>query len=279
MTAWNEAPLIGPAIESLFAVGCDRVIMVDGQWQGFAPDEPDASTDGTQEIARLAGAEVIDPPIGGWASQVEARNAYMIGEPGDWYLVCDADERCHGTLPPLNDDNDTYWVELKGPVASGPISGTRLFRHAGETARYYGRHYAIYVDGLLLAKPVFRAYGFYIENIERNDPQRAAIKKAFYPHQRDSEGQQKVMRQLPAVHLGPLEYIGKGWVPGIPARNLTANEADRHYFALVENMAGPRPMYRPIEPVQDEQQQQSEPEDKPAEPTQKRQRRKEKQDG
>ena len=77
-------------------------------------------------------------------------------------------------------------------------------------------------------------------------------------------------------------YIGGGaWLPGLPAKNLTAEQADAHYDALVENMAGPRPIYRrrsepTPEPAQDQQQQQSEPEDLPAKPTRRTQRRKEK---
>jgi len=108
-----------------------------------------------------------------------------------------------------------------------------------------------------------------MEHIERT-PERTAIKEAWYEQQRSNERQRAVMKQLPPVHLGPLTYIGGGaWLPGIPARNLTDHEADRHYDALVENMAGPRPIYQ--------QQQQSEPAAKPAHQTQKRtQRRKEK---
>lgn len=248
--AYNEAGLIGGAIESLFAVGCDRVIVVDGQWQGFAPGEPYHSTDGTQQIAAELGAQVIDPVGQAWSSQVEARNQYLVGELGDWYLVCDADERCHGTLPPLNDDSNSYWVELKGSVGSGPISGTRLFRHAGQTIRYYQRHYLIYVDGAIMAPPTLTAYAFCIEGLDRQDPQRDNRKAAYYPVETirerggDINQPRPIMQAIPTVDLGALRYTGAGaWLPGIPARDLSAWETDLHNAALVANLASPRPLY------------------------------------
>jgi hypothetical protein len=132
-----------------------------------------------------------------------------------------------------------------------------------------------------------------MEHIERT-PERQAIKEAWYEQQRANERQRTVIKQLPPEQLGPLEYIGGGaWLPGIPARNLKTHEVDRHYHALVENMAGPRPIYRlpqpapePQEqPAQDEQdgqdeqdqpQQQSEPAATGTSPRKRSQRRKEK---
>lgn len=293
---YNEAPHVQGAIESLFAVGCDRVVVVDGQWQGFAPDEHYASTDGTQDIARQAGAEVIEAQGGAWPTQVDARNAYLVGEPGDWYLVCDADERCRGTLPPLSDDVNRYWVEMRGNVGSGPLSPGRLFRHSGKTFCYYQRHYLLYADGEILETPSATADEFYIEGFDRQDLDRDQRKAEFYPVQAIAESggdpnrRHPFLRRIPPEILGTLTYIGGGaWLGGVPARNLTANEANTFYWHLIENLRGPRPIYQQQQQVklmqddqddqvtQDQQQQQSEPADNLAEPTQKRtQRRKEK---
>lgn len=247
--AYNEAPLIKGAINSLFAVGCDRVVVVDGQWNGFAPDEPYYSTDDTQNVAMNAGAEVIDPPGKDWPNQVAARNAYLIGKPGDWYLVCDADERCHGTLPTLNDDTNAYWVEVKG-AGGAPLSPTRLFRHAGRRVEYWNRHYLIYVDGVAMAPPTLTAYAFSIQGVDRNDLHRDKLKAAFYPAQMiterggDPEHPRPILKAIPAVHLGRLTYIGNGsFIPGVPARDLEFWESDLHYAVLVANLTGPRPIY------------------------------------
>ncbi|MHB1539271.1 MAG: glycosyltransferase family 2 protein, partial [Solirubrobacteraceae bacterium] len=58
---------------------CDEVIVVDG-----------GSTDGTQELARAAGATVIENDWPGFAAQ---RNIALDAASGDWVLEIDADER------------------------------------------------------------------------------------------------------------------------------------------------------------------------------------------
>jgi hypothetical protein len=158
----------------------------------------------------------------------------------------------------------------------------RLWRHTGHPT-YYRRHYSVYIDGKML-KPTVLAESYWLEHVDRNDPERWAIKMQFRPTQQqreaggDLEHPQKMPLVIPPVHLGPLEYIGGGaWLAGIPARNLKAHETDLHYTALVENMASPRPIYRlpePTEPVQDDQQQQqSEPAALPATSTTRRTKR------
>jgi hypothetical protein len=255
------------------------VLVVDGAWGAFDDGNHYLSMDGTRDIALAHSAEVIEAPDRRWHDQPEARSQYLVGEPGDWYIVCDADERCQGWLPDLTGDVDAYLVELRGTNGNNRFSRMRLFKHSGERLWYQHRHYCVYADGRLIT-PAVQTDTFWMEHIERT-PERQAIKEAWYEQQRANERIRPVMKKLPPTHLGPLEYIGGGaWLPGLPAKNLTAEQADAHYDALVENMAGPRPIYRrrsepTPEPAQDQQQQQSEPEDLPAKPTRRTQRRKE----
>jgi glycosyltransferase involved in cell wall biosynthesis len=73
----NEKDRLGAALESVaFA---DEVVVADT-----------GSTDGTQDVARLAGARVV--PIG-WEGFVAARNRALTEARHDWVLVLDADER------------------------------------------------------------------------------------------------------------------------------------------------------------------------------------------
>jgi glycosyltransferase involved in cell wall biosynthesis len=75
--AKNERDRLAPALESVaFA---DEVVVADT-----------GSTDGTQELARLAGARVV--PIG-WEGFVASRNRALAEAQNDWVLVLDADER------------------------------------------------------------------------------------------------------------------------------------------------------------------------------------------
>jgi hypothetical protein len=279
MAAYNEEQIIGPAIDSMFRIGCDRVIVVDGAWATFDEGNHYASADGTQEIAIAHGAEVIEAPGRRWKDQPEARSQYLVGEPGDWYLVCDADERCHGWLPDLTGEVEAYKVEVRGPCAwsADPFSHwgqMRLFKHTGERLRYEFRHSLVYADGVLI-QPVVKCESYWLEHIGR-DAEREAIKATYYEKQTATERAQPFVKRIPLNPLGAMTYIGGGaWMPGIPARNLTAAEAIRHHDLLVANLQGPRPLY--VRQEQDDQpQQQSEPEDLPAKPRVRTQRRKEK---
>jgi hypothetical protein len=254
------------------------VIVADGQWDGFAPGEPWYSTDDTRQIALDLGCEVIQPPGRAWRDQTESRNAYLLGEMGDWYVVCDADERCTGALPDLTGEVTCYKVFIDGPVTGSHVSPMRLFRHTGRM-EYYTRHNAVYADGVLLS-PTLMADGYWLYHVTKNDAERQALKDVFYPAQTirerggDPNKPQPLLRKIPVNPLGALTYIGGGaWIPSVPARNLTATEASRHHDLLVANLQGPRPLYVRQD---DQPQQQSEPEDLPAKPRVRTQRRKEK---
>jgi glycosyltransferase involved in cell wall biosynthesis len=107
----NEERNLGGALASV--AFCDDVVVLDG-----------GSTDRTLEIARAAGARVVDGAP--WPGFVEQRNRVLGLARHDWVLALDADER---VTPALRD-------EIQALRASG-------FGHAGyripRVAHYLGR--------------------------------------------------------------------------------------------------------------------------------------------
>jgi Glycosyl transferase family 2 len=100
---------------------CEQIVVVDG-----------GSRDRTREIARAAGAEVVENPWPGFAAQ---RNVALDHAHGDWVLEIDADERVSPALA----------VEIRAMLADPP-AGIRmaaipmrdvfLGRPLGPSARY-----------------------------------------------------------------------------------------------------------------------------------------------
>ena len=116
---------------ALASVGfCDEVLVVDG-----------GSTDDTAELARTAGAQVIEHPWRGFAIQ---RNVAIDAACGDWILEVDADERVSPELrtsieallaqPPEGVAmavcalRNRFLGGLLGPSAKYPAYRSRLFR-------------------------------------------------------------------------------------------------------------------------------------------------------
>ncbi|MEM7307786.1 MAG: glycosyltransferase family 2 protein [Planctomycetota bacterium] len=75
--ALNEADRLGDCLASV--AFCDEVVVVDS-----------GSTDGTQELARQAGARVLERPFDGFGPQ---KNFAVAQASHDWVLCLDADER------------------------------------------------------------------------------------------------------------------------------------------------------------------------------------------
>ncbi|MGE0135742.1 MAG: glycosyltransferase family 2 protein [Dehalococcoidia bacterium] len=125
----DEEARLPAALRSL--AFCDEVIVVDS-----------GSTDRTREIARDAGAVVIENPWPGFGAQ---RNVAIDHAHGDWVVEVDADERISSTLAsnilsflamPPPDDVDICVLPLRdrllgrslGPSAKYPRYRPRMFR-------------------------------------------------------------------------------------------------------------------------------------------------------
>jgi hypothetical protein len=124
----NEQERLPAALESV--AFCDEIVVVDG-----------GSSDRTVEIAREAGALVIESPWPGYARQ---RNIAIDAAGGEWILEVDADERVSPKLrrsieellaaQPAGPDiavcplRNRFLGGLLGPSAKYPAYRSRLFR-------------------------------------------------------------------------------------------------------------------------------------------------------
>jgi hypothetical protein len=124
----NEQDRLPSALESV--AFCDEITVVDG-----------GSTDRTVEIARQAGARVIENPWPGYARQ---RNVAIDASTSEWILEVDADERVSPALrrsiegllsrQPAGPDiavcplRNRFLGGLLGPSAKYPAYRSRLFR-------------------------------------------------------------------------------------------------------------------------------------------------------
>ncbi len=89
--ARDEAGRLGPLLDSIVgAPGVDEVIVVD-----------DRSTDDTAELARGAGATVVDgaPLPAGWAGKAWALQQGIASARSEWVVTLDADTRPNPALP------------------------------------------------------------------------------------------------------------------------------------------------------------------------------------
>jgi glycosyltransferase involved in cell wall biosynthesis len=116
----NEAQHIQDCLASL--QWCDRVVLSDSY-----------SDDGTVEIARSAGAEVLQRPFDNFASQ---RNAALQAVDAEWIFFVDADERATPELAAevrqiLGDESKAGWWVPRHNIIVG-----QLMRHGG----YYPDH-------------------------------------------------------------------------------------------------------------------------------------------
>lgn len=126
----NEQERLPAALESLSF--CEEIVVVDG-----------GSSDDTVQIARAAGARVIESPWPGYAIQ---RNVALDAAHNDWVLEVDADERIS---PPLRQSIETMLTDPPaeaamavfalrnrflggslGPSAKYPSYRSRLFRRS-----------------------------------------------------------------------------------------------------------------------------------------------------
>jgi hypothetical protein len=87
---YNEEQFLSDWYESL-APHVDKIIAIDGQINGMPGDQA-YSTDRSHQI--LGARSKVDNFATNvvWPDEQTKRSAYLVGAPGDWYVVVDADE-------------------------------------------------------------------------------------------------------------------------------------------------------------------------------------------
>jgi glycosyltransferase involved in cell wall biosynthesis len=116
----NEAPTIAQAVANAAALG--RVFVLDS-----------LSTDGTQALARTAGATVVEHPFTDYAAQ---KNWGLNNLPfeGEWIFILDADERI---TPALRQE---IFRRLERPNGVNGFYVNRLFIFMGRAIRHGGMY-------------------------------------------------------------------------------------------------------------------------------------------
>lgn len=190
---FNEERMLAGCLESLQGK-VDRCVVVDGAYLRY-PHEVPWSTDRTREIVDCYGADWVgcrlneDEERRAWWDQIEKRNAYLVGEEGDWYLYIDADERLIGELPELV-DGQVYDIRVWSRGHRLAWANSRLFQHRGRM-RYEGAHYAIWSDDVLLNSqpkvriPPVQCHLAHLTHLRLPEEQRA--KQQWLPKQRRRE--------------------------------------------------------------------------------------------
>jgi len=99
---FNEAEFLEESILSIKDF-VDKIVVVDGAYENF-PHDSFWSTDGSIEIAKKYGADVVIPTCA-WSSQIHKRNQYLkFGQPGDVMITIDGHEIWTGVLEPQNEN-------------------------------------------------------------------------------------------------------------------------------------------------------------------------------
>lgn len=114
---FNEEGNLPDCLESLRF--CDEIVVVDSH-----------STDRTREIAKAAGAKVVERD---WPGHIEQKNFALEQAAGDWALSLDADER---VTPDLRAEILAA-VAAPGPATAG-FSMPRLSNYLGRWIRHSG---------------------------------------------------------------------------------------------------------------------------------------------
>ena len=187
---FNEARLLPMCLGHL--PKDSRVIYIDGAYAEY-PHEVPWSTDGTLDIARRWGCEVVEVTKA-WPDQMTKRTQALI--PGEVIFNLDADELLHTDLPELPDDADVGWVTILSPIYEGPCLMPRVFR-VQEGWHFAGRHHWIYdAEKRLVASHSYAGKDYrhailpvVIENaIHIREDARNAQKVQYLHAQRTSEG-------------------------------------------------------------------------------------------
>lgn len=131
LSIYNEMQFIERIIAGLRENGIDRVIAVDGAYQGF-PHEAWHSTDGSLEFLKAEAARgdgwltLVEAPKHGWIGQEVKRTIYFraadrIAELGDWLIQVDGDEEL------VEDGADYQGRRIRDFLATLPEAVTTIY--------------------------------------------------------------------------------------------------------------------------------------------------------
>lgn len=159
LNVWNDLPDLEANWATWYPY-VDRVVAVDGAYEGTPVDRPD-STDGTVEYLQQFKNVKVVTTNSFWSDQCVKRSVYFQhGRPGDTFLVVDADEQWHGLddlgdLPPF----DVGWVTYRSPIYRRWQHTPRLIRWR-KGLGYDKRHHWLHVQGTPLYTHQLGAPGF-----------------------------------------------------------------------------------------------------------------------
>jgi hypothetical protein len=132
---FNEARHLEESLKSL-RDKVDLIVVVDGAYKKFA-HKNSFSTDGTLEIAKRYADHLF---LMAEVSEIEKRNRYLIGIPGDVYIQVDGHEIWRGEIDPTIMGN---W-RVKVKMGDGWHVFDKMFRHYNGI-HYKKHHYQLFV--------------------------------------------------------------------------------------------------------------------------------------
>lgn len=206
INAYQEEKQLPGCLDALRPL-VDRVVVVDGRYSdftGYSEDGGGASTDGTLDAARAAGATIIEAPGGNpWENEIVKRTAYLRAcREGDYVLVVDADERVEGAVDRERLAQRADWTVQHYRTEQYELNRAR--RHGEDESRllgclwlhrlfawrpgirYEGTHHVVHVGETMIhplpmqADEATRFPGLRMRHERRNDWPRTVRKCRYY---------------------------------------------------------------------------------------------------
>jgi len=192
----------------------DHLVCIDGAYTDFPlHNNSAASTDGSLDVARSRADVLIQSPASGpWSSEVLKRNVYLgCGQPGDWFLVVDADEIVEGTIDRAmletrpdwlaqlyRTDLAGAWRQRMGDESEEALRRASIWIHRlfawRPGIRYHGTHHAVHVGDTLIhpgqldTEAGARFPGLRIaHHQDERSAERRAVKQTYYDRLRKNE--------------------------------------------------------------------------------------------
>jgi hypothetical protein len=183
INCYQDAELIGDCIDSIKSSIENqpyKIVVIDGVYKSFAEQskieaakqysvgnhnlgdsfmrftEP-MSIDGTIEIVKSKGVDIIIQSTKPWKDEIEKRSQYLkFGEDGDYLFVIDSDENIIGKIPQIElikqSDNWTIQLQRDDKIPKYPVF--RLHKYY-QGMRYIGFHNGLHIptsNGMKLLK-------------------------------------------------------------------------------------------------------------------------------